>query len=132
MQQLIFVFPTYLAWHYTKGIKEFWHVWYKLECFVFRFFSINLLLKTFSAPFERLDENYKKGINVEDFVSTFIVNSIMRVVGMIMRSFLIIFALVILFLGVLASVILFIIWLVLPIFSAGLMILGVLYLFKFI
>jgi hypothetical protein len=77
--------PHYLVWHYTKGIKDFLHVFRLILQAITRIFSFGLLFKTFFSPFERLGEHYNGG-GISAFFEIIIVNTIMRGVGVIVRT----------------------------------------------
>ena len=53
--------------------------------FVFHFFSIGLLLRTFASPWQRLGEAYSRSSG-SSFFETFVINTIMRLVGMCVRT----------------------------------------------
>jgi hypothetical protein len=127
MIDMIFLFPQYLLWHYTKGIQEAFKLCYRIEAFIFHFFSVPLLFKTLFAPFERLNEGYKKGLDVGNWAGTFIVNTIMRFVGMLVRLFFIVLAVVcgVVWVGIGGA--LFIVWLVAPFLMLALLALAGVY-----
>lgn len=82
--------------------------------FVFHFFSISLLLRTWFQKFSRLGEEYKKGFDIESFFSTLIINTLMRIIGFLVRSVLILVGLFCaVFVGVLGFLLL-IGWLLFP------------------
>lgn len=115
---------TYFKWHYGQGLREFFLVTQNFLWFIGNFFSFKLLLKTLVAPWKRLGENYEGGFNLSAWAGAFIVNSLMRVVGLISR-------LIILGLGFAATLVLlalsfcvFIIWLLLPFLLLGSLVLA--------
>jgi hypothetical protein len=79
----------YFRWHYSNGIQDFFRVWGNFIWFFFNFFSITLLLGTLFSPFHRLDEGYAKGLYPSKWLETFIVNTLMRLIGACIRLFLI-------------------------------------------
>lgn len=92
--------------------------------FLYNYFSIPLLVKTFLSPFERLGEEYKKGLNIEAMLGTFVINTIMRLVGVIMRALVIVgglFALVLLSAVYVGA---FALWLAMPFLVPFLLIAG--------
>lgn len=115
---------VYFKWHYSQGLSEFFGVTRNFLRFLADFFSFKLLLKTLVAPWKRLGENYEGGFNLSAWASSFIVNSLMRAVGLVSR-------LVILILGLAAVLVLlalafglFVIWLLLPFLLLGCLILA--------
>ena len=90
MRTLLAFIPQYLLWHYTRALREMFSVFGNFMWFLYNYFSIPLLVKTFFSPFERLGEEYKKGLNIEAMLGTFVINTIMRIVGVVMRALVIV------------------------------------------
>ncbi len=80
----------YLKWHYGKALFSVFNLWNNLLLFLFNFFSIKSLLTNFFTPWKRLTETYPKfGIDLETIQTFFfviIVNTIMRILGMFLRT----------------------------------------------
>ncbi len=76
--------PHYIFWHYTRGITDMLQVMKRLLRSVAKLFSLRLMFRTFFDPFERLGEHYRGG-GISGFFETFIVNTLMRMVGMLVR-----------------------------------------------
>lgn len=90
--------------------------------FLYNFFSIPILLRTLFAPFKRLDEGYKKGLDLGAFFETLIVNMLMRLVGAALRLFLIMIGLVAVAVACIFYLFIFLVWLLAPLLLAGLLI----------
>lgn len=73
----------YLAWHYGRAIVESLSLWRLGFRFVTRLCAVPLHLRTLFAPFERLGETARGGIG--DRFESFLVNSVMRLVGFAAR-----------------------------------------------
>jgi hypothetical protein len=82
--------------------------------FLWNFFSIKVLLKTFFTPFERLRENYSGGLDMESLAASILVTTLMRIVGMCFRAVIIALGLVSLVFFSLAGLLGIFIWLTLP------------------
>jgi hypothetical protein len=80
-----FVF-SYFIWHYTTSIKEFFGLCRNILWFVYHFFSIDVLSKTLLSPWQRLDEEHHRGEGIQGFFEVFVLNTIMRIVGFLVRS----------------------------------------------
>lgn len=80
------LFFEYLRWHYSKGLKELLFFCSNILWFISHFFSFSLLLKTLFSPWKRMGESYGTGLDLGLIASTFIINSLMRVVGFITRT----------------------------------------------
>ncbi len=89
------VFFEYIAWAYGEGVKEFWRAWTNAHWFVYRFFSVPLMVRTLFQPFRRMQEGYGQGFDVERWLETFVMNMITRAIGFLVRASLLLFALVV-------------------------------------
>jgi len=115
----------YFKWHYSRAILEFTQVYKTLLKFVYNFFSIPILIKTFFSPWRRLGEAYPKDkMDFENMASTFVINSLMRLVGIFMRSLLILIGAGFLLFMLLFYPFLVLVWLLLPLLSLFLFIMG--------
>jgi hypothetical protein len=110
----LLLIPYYFKWHYSRGFLAIFEIWKNLFWFLWNFFSIGVLLKSFFEPFERLSEKYGGGLDVERFINVLLLNLIMRLVGMFLRTFIIIVGLLICFLFLLFGIFGLIIWFILP------------------
>ena len=110
----LYLIPFYAKWHYTEGFRDLYRNWRSFVLFVIHFFSLRLLFLTWLSPFGRLNEEYKKGFDLEGFLETLIVNTMMRLVGFVLRTFVIVSGLVSLVAVVLLGPVLFILWVFTP------------------
>ncbi len=118
------LFVSYFAWHYTRGIADLFRVMGNFLWFLYHLFSIPVLAKTLFSPWRREGEAYKGGFHVEAFFETFVVNTIMRVVGFLVRGSVIIFGLGVLIIALVIAIAVLISWIVLPAAIAMLIISG--------
>ncbi len=81
----IIVFFEYLAWQYGDGVNEYLLAWRNIHWFLWRAFSVPLLLRTLFAPFRRTGESYKRGFDPSTIAQTFMVNMVTRLVGMVVK-----------------------------------------------
>ena len=79
------IFFEYLSWHYGGGTKEFLKAWFNIHWFWYHFFSIPVLINTFFKPYHRMNEGYSRGFDPQKFFETLIVNTILRIVGIMIR-----------------------------------------------
>jgi hypothetical protein len=110
----IFILGGYLKWHYSKAISSLSNIWKNFLYFVFHYFSIGLLFKNFFDPWKRMADTYPKSFSFKGYLFSFLTNSIVRIVGMIMRTFLIIIGLTSYIILGLFYPIVFVIWLLSP------------------
>ena len=120
------IIVSYFVWHYTKAILEFSHIYKNIISFVFNFFSIPVLVQSYFAPWRRMGEDYTKNIVTDfaDVTSVFVVNLIMRLVGMVMRTIIIVFGLLFVIGVALFYPILLVFWLLMPLIIIVLIMLG--------
>lgn len=104
----------YLKWHYSKAISSLCQILKNFLVFIFNYFSIRLLFVNFFDPWKRMSDQYPKVFNFQEYFNTFLANSIMRVVGIIMRFALLIIGLSCCTLFVLICPILIVLWICLP------------------
>jgi hypothetical protein len=110
----IWMFPYYLGWHYGRGLLEMFIIFRDFLFFVPRFFSIGELFRTLLSPFQRLKEHRSGGLDIGDALGVFTINIMMRLVGLIVRSFVIALGIISFVLTFFLEIFLFILWLVLP------------------
>lgn len=116
---------TYFFWHYTKALRDLSLISKNFLWFTWHFFSIGVLSRTLFAPWQKLDEQYTRGFNVGAFFETFVVNTLMRIIGFLIRLVVIIFGLIILVAVFILEIVIFITWLLLPLIISVLFISGV-------
>lgn len=121
----------YLIWHYSRALVEFSHIYKNIILFVYNFFSVPILLRSYFAPWRRMGEAYPKNVlNFSELFSVLLINLIMRSVGMVMRTIMIVAGLLVLAVILVLYPILIISWLLLPLFIIILILLGFGLLFK--
>jgi hypothetical protein len=109
------IFFQWLAWHFWEAPREIVRAWKNFLKFNFNYFSVGLLLRTFFSPWRRYSMSYGRGLNIGRYIEVFLSNMIFRLIGVILRSFLIFFGLAtevfLFFLGI----VVFFAWLLLPV-----------------
>lgn len=108
------VFIGYLKWHYCKALLTTFSFWKNILVFLFNFFSIKNLSGNFFTPWKRLADSYPKHFNLKNYFFIFLVNTIMRIVGMILRLIVILIGLACCAIYILAIPLSLLIWLTLP------------------
>lgn len=115
--RVLMLVPYYIAWHYTRAIRNFITIWGNLISLSFSFFSVATLFRTLFAPYKRMGEKYSGGLDLENIFGTAIVNTMMRIVGMVMRSVLITVGLLCTLGVIIMGLGALVIWLVFPILA---------------
>jgi len=122
-----FLVLAYLKWHYGRGLKELFGVFGNFLWFVSNFFSFKLLLKTLFAPWKRLGESYGSIFDFENFASSFVINLLMRLVGFITKTIVIIVGAVAYVFTCLLLFLAIIFWILAPVFLVACVALSVLF-----
>ena len=104
----------YLYWHYVLAWRDGFRIYRDLLWFVGHFFSIPTLIRTWLSPWRRLGETYEGGLDPAAWFSALLVNLLMRVVGALARTVLILVGLLTWLVTALVGVVMVAVWLVLP------------------
>lgn len=104
----------YILWHYTDALKEVFHVWKNFFWFAYNFFSIPQLLRSYISPWKRITVDRGDKFNLEDLAGFIIINLISRLIGMILRTGIILMGLMSLLLLSFGIVITYAFWLLAP------------------
>jgi len=89
--------------------------WKNFLRFNLNYFSISLLLKTLFSHWRKYQWSYGRGFDIKRYAEVFFSNLISRVIGAIIRFFLILIGVVAEIIIVLAGIIVFLGWLLLPV-----------------
>lgn len=107
--------PYYVYWHYTQGFIELSKNLFNFIIFEFNFFSVKDLLLTLFSPFQRLKEEYNEtSLDFEKILSTLFINLLMRIIGFIVRSFILVCAFICITFSLILIPFILLFWLVLP------------------
>ena len=103
------LFRCYFAWHYTAGLFGCLRLLADFLWFIYHFFSVPVIVPTLFTPWRRLGEAYRGGFDPGRVFETFIVNTLMRLFGFVIRLIFLLVALaailVTFFFGLLATMI---------------------------
>ncbi|HDQ16677.1 MAG TPA: hypothetical protein ENN31_00980 [Candidatus Vogelbacteria bacterium] len=121
---------SYIIWHYTKALVDLFKIWGNIFIFLCNFFSFGIILKTFLSPWHRLGENYSGKVDPFELFSSFIVNTLMRLVGIIFRTIIIVISLIVIFSTFVLALLTLLIWLIWPILIILFFIFGLLIIIK--
>lgn len=83
-------FVSWIVWHYVVVLKEIILSWKDFLFFNLNYFSIFRLLTTFFSPWRKYKTSYGRGFDLKRYAEAIIFNTFSRLIGMIMRIFLII------------------------------------------
>jgi len=111
----LLIAPYYIQWHYSKALLGVSNITGNFVWFLWHFFSVGVLLQTFFDPWQRIHEERKRGLDIEGWLSTFLINIVMRGVGMLIRLIFILLGIVSMAFVAVSGVVVFLAWLVLPV-----------------
>jgi len=109
------IFFQWLSWQFLEVPKNILAGWKNFLKFGINYFSVPLLLKTLFSHWRRYRWAYPKGFDIGKYLETFFSNLISRILGAILRFFLIIIGILVEIFIIFAGIIIFFGWLVLPI-----------------
>jgi len=122
--RLIPILVHYVWWHYTTAIADLVRNYLDLASWLENFFSLGHLSRNLFSPWRRLGEEYPEHFDLEAFFTALVVNTLMRLVGVVIRLVILLIGLV----SVVLSFILFVIilgaWLAMPLILIFLIVLG--------
>lgn len=108
------IFFQYLQWQFLIAPKNIFLGWRNFFMFNLNYFSVFPLMKTLFSPWRRYNWVYPRGFDIAKYFEILSSNLISRVMGAIMRSSLIVIALIMEILIIIAGIIILIAWLALP------------------
>ncbi len=119
VMKILSLAKNYLVWHYSTAYIDLFHVWWNYLWFVNHLFSVPDVLRSWFAPFKRLQE--ERGnilLHPEDFFGSLFINFIMRIVGFVIRTALITIALLSFLIVLIGGCMFLLLWTVLPVLVA--------------
>ncbi len=127
---MVSIIIDYIEWHYTSALKRIFHVWSNFFWFLVAFFSITQLLKSLFSPWKRITEDRGRTFSFEDLAGYVIIGLISRIIGFIMRFFVILIGLVSLIVLCVGLVATYVFWLSAPFLIPTTFLFGLVFLFK--
>jgi hypothetical protein len=104
----------YMLWHYGAGLIAFVRVYKNFWWFLVQFFSIPQLSTSLLAPYKRMTERRGSLLDLEWLVGFIIINSMSRLLGLVIRLVIIFVGLLCLVAFSLTALISYGLWLVAP------------------
>ena len=117
-------FPQYFVWHYTVALMDFARAVSNFFWFLWNFFSVELLARSFFVPWKRLGEAQGS------LIGRAIVGTAMRAIGIIARLALFALAALSFAVALAAAFFAFVLWLTLPFIIIFLLFIGIRSLFS--
>ena len=105
---------SWFLWHFY-GMPEFlFSVWKNYVLFGLNFFSASILLSTLFSPWKKYRWNYPRGFSITEYFNTFISNFFSRIIGAIVRLFLIMLGVIAQIFIFIAGIIIILFWILIP------------------
>ncbi len=111
---LIQLLANYFIWHYTLAIKNIFLIWGDFVWFLWNYFSIRQLTGTFFFPWKRLGETATDIFDFYNYFFAIVINLLMRIVGIFIRSVVIISGLMGILLMILSGLVFIVAWFFMP------------------
>lgn len=108
------IFIQWVSWQFFDMPSNILKAWKNFLIFNLNFFSTTLLLKTFFSPWRQYKWSYGRGFDFGKYFEVLLSNLISRIIGAIMRSFLIVIGILAEILYIILGTIVFLGWLILP------------------
>ncbi len=119
------IFFQWVSWHFWEVPKNILMAWKNFLKFGLNYFSLSLLIRTFFSPWHKYVWAYPRGFDIGKYLEIFISNLISRILGAILRIFLIIFGVLAEIFIIFAGMIILFGWLFLPAFLIAGLIFGI-------
>ncbi len=119
------IFLHYFYWHFMEVPKNILSAWKNFLKFGLNYFSIPLLLRTLFSPWHKYLWFYPRGFDPVKYLEVFISNLISRILGAILRIFIIFIGVFAEIFIIFAGIIIFLAWIILPPLLIAALILGV-------
>jgi hypothetical protein len=114
----------YITWHYGQAYKDIYEIWMNFVWFVFYFFSIGVLMNTLFEPWKRMGEEYPVGFSPGLALQSFVINTLMRIVGVCIRLMVIGIGLTLASIIFVLGLSVLLLWTVMPAFLVALVVIG--------
>jgi hypothetical protein len=118
----------YFVWHYSRALSEIFHIWLNFLWFTIHFFSIPQLIRSWFAPWKRITADRGKRWSFEDMAGYVIIGLLTRLIGFIIRTSIIATGLIALFFVIIGGLIVYVIWIAIPIIMIALTWFGLIFL----
>lgn len=107
---------AWFSWHFFQAPKSIAKIWRNFLWFNLNYFSAAFLLKTLFSPWKKISWSYGRGFDAGRYASVFLSNLISRILGAIVRIFIIFISLILEVFIFIAGLVAILIWIFLPAF----------------
>jgi len=114
----------YLKWYFNDVPREIYQAWNNYLYFTFNYFSIGLLIKTYFFPWHRYYFSFGKRWDLLKYMESLAGNIMSITIGIILRTFLIIFGVLALVFVFFVGILGFVFWFCLPLIIVFIFLIG--------
>jgi len=111
---MVSAFYDFFIWYYKDTVKTVLAVWKNYLWFNLNYFSLPILIKTFFSPWKKYHSFYKGPFEIWANLETLVFNLMSRIIGAIIRFFLLLSGLALEILILATGTGFFLIWICLP------------------
>lgn len=123
---IAFFIQDYIVWHYGQALGEIMALWKTMLWFGYHYFSLGLLSRTLFKPLRRVHTQYDfRSLNIQEILSSALINGLMRLMGMFLRIATIAAGAVAELFIIIALPIFLFVWVFLPFVAGGLFLWGI-------
>lgn len=108
------IFLQAFVWQFFDVPKEILKAWKNFLLFGLNYFSIPTLLRTYFSYWRKYHSSYGNALEVWKNFETFVFNSMSRIIGVILRTFFVIFGVILEITIFIIGLIVFVAWIILP------------------
>lgn len=119
------IIPQFFAWYFIDKTFYLLKVWKAFLIFNLNYFSVPVLIKTLFSHWHKYYSPYTNVFDLWKNLESFVFNMMSRVIGAILRIFLITLGIILELLIMVAGILILIGWLVLPVFLIAGILLGI-------
>lgn len=106
---------SYFRWHYSTSLVSAWTLYVTGIRFIIEFFSIRDFIRTFFAPWKRMRDAVSSVFETQKFFEALVINTLMRLVGMFMKTCVLVFGTAVLISYLVAGGVLWLVWFLAPV-----------------
>ncbi len=108
------IFLLWLTWHFYEEPKQILKNWGNFLFFTFNYFSITQLIRTLFSPWRKYVDSYGRGFDFQKYIEVFIGNFMTRILGFVVRVFIIAAGLIAGVFVLIAGLTVFLLWFAIP------------------
>ena len=118
MAMVVTILVRYSIWHYAQAPKLILSLWKNMLWYIGHIFSVGTLMKSLFTPWKRIVAKRNKKWNFDDIASAILANFLSRIIGAVMRLFLVAIGRIMQLIVIVLGFIFYLSWFILPVLIA--------------